>query len=157
MVPGPDGVNVTPASLHHQAVGEAFGNAVDAADGGHNPYFVAYADVAVLAHVTLKGSIFVFDGKLFVDRLIRVFERAAKIGLEIVLVDPVAGLQVLAGVTDGIAVLDDVFTFFDVGDEYFVTSRSVLVQCDLLAVELNDVALLLRCETYNDTVGGINL
>ena len=76
--------------------------------------------------------------------MIRVFERAAEVGLEIVLVDPVAGLHVLTGMTDGVAVLDDVFAFFDVGDEYFVTCRSVLIQRDLLAVDGDDVALLFR-------------
>ena len=144
VMPGPDGVDVASTGFLHQAVGKVFSNAVDAADGGHNPYLVTHADVTILANITLKGSVFVFDCKWFVDRLIRVFERSAEVGLEIVLIDPVTGLHVLTGMTDGVAVLDNVFAFFDVGDEYFVTCRSVLIQRDLLAVDGDDVALLFR-------------
>ena len=59
--------------------------------------------------------------------------------------------------TDGVAVLDDVLTFLDILDEYFVTCRGVLGQCDLLTIHLNDIALLLGGETYDNAVGGINL
>ena len=52
--------------------------------------------------------------------------------------------------TDGVAVLDNVFTLLDVLNEYLVTSWSVLIHHDLLAVNADDVALLLGGETYND-------
>ncbi len=160
MVPGPDGVDIFAASLRHELVGHALGNAVDAAYSGHNPYLVAHANVAVLAYIALEGTALVLDMidvALGVNGIVGIFQRTREVGLQVVLVHPVAGLHVLTGVTDWVAVLDDILTFFDVLDQYFMSCRGVLVHCDLLAVYLYDVALLLGGQTYYDRVSGINL
>ena len=54
MMPGPDGVDIASTGFLHEAVGKVFGNAVDTADSGHNPYLVAHANIAILADITLK-------------------------------------------------------------------------------------------------------
>ena len=76
VVPGVDGVDVLAACLFAQLLGQAFGNAVDAAHGGHNPYLIAHAHVAVLAAITLKGAVLFFDIKSLVYRVIRIFKRS---------------------------------------------------------------------------------
>ena len=138
---------------------EAFGNAVDAAYGRHNPYLVAHTHIAVLSNISFEGALIVFDVSnvaLGINRLVGVLQGAAEVCLEVVLVDPVAGFQVLTGMTNGVAVLDDVLTLFGILDEYFVTCWRVLIDSDLLAVDVDDVALLLGRQTYDHRVGGIN-
>ena len=143
MVPGVDGVNVLASRLCQQLVNQALGNAVDAAHRGHNPYLVAHAHVAVLAAIALKGSVLVFNAKFLVDRIVCVLERTAEIGLEVVLVHPVARLQVAARMADGVAVLDDVLALLDVAQQHLVACRHVLGQYDTFAANLNDVAFFL--------------
>ena len=58
--------------------------------------------------------------------------------------------------SDGVSVLDDVLAFVDVFDEHFVTSGCVFGQDDLLAVYVDDVALLLGCQADDDAVGRVN-
>ena len=159
MVPCPDAVNILAASLFAQLLCHTLGNAVDAPNGGHNPYLVAYADIAVLAYVTLKSPLLVLDVvdvALGVHRLIGILQRSAEVRLEVVLVHPVAGLHVLTGVSDGVTILDNVLTLLDILDEYFVACGSVLVQDYLLAIDVNHFAFLLRLQADDNRVGGVN-
>ena len=52
--------------------------------------------------------------------------------------------------SDRVAILHDVFTFFSVLDKYLVTGWCVLIDDDLFAVNVNDVALLFGGQTNND-------
>ena len=138
---------------------QTLGNAVDATYSRHNPNLVAHAHVAVLADIALEGTALfldMVDVTLGVNGLVGIFQRTREVGLQVVLVHPVAGLHVLTGVADGVAVLDDVLTLFDVLDQHFMSCRGVLVHCDLLAVYLYDVALLLGGQTYYDRVSWID-
>ena len=118
-MPRPDGINIFHTSLFAQLFSQSFGNTVDTAYGRYNPYLVAYTNVTIFAGISLKGSLLVFDIKRLVYRVVCVFKRSAKIGLEIVFVDPVTCLQVLTGMTDGIAVLNDVFPLFDIVSQWW--------------------------------------
>ena len=57
---------------------------------------------------------------------------------------------------DGVAVLDDVFAFGNVADQYLVASGRVLVQYDAMAIHADDVTLLLLREAYHDGVGRVD-
>ena len=114
MVPSPNGIDVTFASLLSELLGESLGNTIDTANSRYNPYLVAYTDIAILADISFEGALLVLDGQWLVDGLVGVFEGSAEVGLQVVLVDPVAGFQVLTCMTDGIAVFDDVFALTDV-------------------------------------------
>ena len=50
--------------------------------------------------------------------------------------------------TDRITVLDDVFALLNVNNQNFVTGRRVLINCDLLTIHLDDVALFLSAQTH---------
>ena len=56
----------------------------------------------------------------------------------------------MKGVTDGIAVLDDVLAFVDILDEYFVTSGGVLIERYLPTLHFEDFTLLLLCQAHYD-------
>ena len=87
------------------------GNTVDASYGWYYPYFVANADVAVLALVTLECAVFLCDGQLLIYRTVGILESACKVCLEVVLVYPRSGFQGLTCVADGITVFDYVLAF----------------------------------------------
>ena len=76
MMPGVDGIDTFLAGLFLEGIHQTFGNAVYTANGGYNPYFVSYTDVAILADITLKGSVFFLDIKFLVYRTVCVFECA---------------------------------------------------------------------------------
>ena len=88
--------------------------------------------------------------------MIGIFKGTGEIGLQIVLIHPVASLQIYFGMSDGIAILDDVGTLGCILDQDLVSCRRVLIDGDLLAVDLNDVSLLFRLQTDYHAVGRIN-
>ena len=140
-----------------ELVSQSFGNAVDAAYGRHNPYLVTHTHLTVLADIALEGTVLLFDVECFINRLVGVFQCAGEIGLEVVFVYPLSSLQVLEGMTNGVAVLDDVLTLLLVGDENFVSCRRVLQNGNLFAVNFNDVTLFLFLQADDNGVGGVNL
>ena len=146
MVPGVDGVNALATCFLLQKLNELLGNTVNATYGWNHPNLVTCSHFAVLAHVTLEGSALVGDVQLLFHRIVGIFQSAGKIGLEIVLVNPLALLQVFLGVTDRVAVLDDVLSFGSIVDEHLVTGRSILQKSDGLAIYLNSLALLHRAQ-----------
>ena len=148
VMPRPNSIDIFLASLLTKLCCQTLGNAIDAADSGNNPNLVTYADITILTNIALKGSLFVFYTKFLVNRLICVFECARKIGLQIVLIHPIASFQVLTCMTNGVTILDDVFTLFNVLDKNFVASRRVLIDSDLFAIYFNDVTLFLGTQTY---------
>ena len=130
--------------------------AVDASQSRHYPYLIAHTHVAILTHIALKGTVLVFDGKLLINRLVSIFERAGEVGLQVILVHPVASLQVFACMTNGIAILDDVLALLHIDNEHLVTGRCVLVQYDLFPVDLDDVALVLCLQANDNRIGRID-
>lgn len=111
MVPGVNGVDAVETCLHLELLGQVLGNAVDASYGRHNPYFVAYADVAVLALVAFEGALFLGDGEFLAHGVVGVLESACKVCLEVVLVHPRSCFEGLACVADRVAVFDYVLAF----------------------------------------------
>ena len=59
--------------------------------------------------------------------------------------------------TDGVAILDDIGTFWGILDEYFVTSWCVLIDHHLQTVYLDNFSFLLGLKTYHHAVGGVDL
>ena len=76
VMPGVDGVDTFLTGLFLEGIHQTFGDAVHTAHSRYNPYFVSHTDITVLADITLKGSVFFFDVKLLVYRIICVFECA---------------------------------------------------------------------------------
>ena len=156
VMPGIDAVHTLAARLALQLFHQSFGHAIDAANGGHHPYLVAHAHVAVLAHISLKGSIFLLDAKFFVYRLICIFKRATEVGFQVLLVYPFSGLQVLTCVANGIAVFNNVLALAHVAQEHLVTCGCVLQECHLLSVDVYHVALLPWLQADDDRVSRID-
>ena len=76
VMPGVDGIDTFLTGLFLEGIHQTFGDAVHTAHSRYNPYFVSHTDITVLADITLKGSVFFFDVKLLVYRIICVFECA---------------------------------------------------------------------------------
>ena len=155
-MPGMDGINAVFMCLFLQLLYQSFGNAVDATYGRHNPNLITYTYIAILSYIALKGAVFFFYVKFLVYRLIRVFKCAREVGLQIVLIHPVASLQVFLCMTNRIAVFYDICTLRGIFYKYLVPSGRVLVQDNLTAIHLNDGSFLLGLQTYNNAVGRIN-
>ena len=151
-MPRINGVDALAACLAAQFLDESLSDAIDAANGRHYPYLITHANVAVLADITIKGSVVVLDVKFFVDRTICVLERTRQIGLEIVLIHPIASLQILLGVADGITVFDDVSTLWRILDQHFMPCGRVLINDNLTAIDIDDVTLFFRLQTDYDRV-----
>ena len=143
MVPGIDAVDTLTARFQTQLGSQLLSNAVDAAHGGHYPYLVAHANVAVLTNVSPKATVLIWYVKFLVYRLVSVFKSTAEVSLQVVLVYPVSCLHVLTGVAYGVAILNNVFTLFDVFDEHFVAGRGVLVDGYLQTIDLNEFTFFL--------------
>ena len=116
MMPCVDAVNTLTACFLAKLCSQAFSDAIHTADGRHNPYFVAHADVAISTLVGFERTILVGYAKFFVDRFVLVFQRTAEVGLQVVFVHPVACLHGLTGMTDRVAVFDDVVTLLNIFD-----------------------------------------
>ena len=156
VVPGIDAVNILAFCLFAQLLGQSLGNAVDTANGGYNPYLVANTHVAILADIALECAMVVLDIEFLADRLVGIFEGAGKVGLQIVLVDPLATFHVFDGVTNGIAILDDALACFHVAQQYLVACRHVLGKDHALVAGLNHITSFLFCQTHHNGVGRIN-
>ena len=59
--------------------------------------------------------------------------------------------------TNGIAIFDDVCALRRIFDENLMACRCVLIHNDLLAIDVEDVAFLLRLQADYDGVRRINL
>ena len=127
VMPSIDTINTFQFGFVAQFLCQFLSDTVDAANRGNDPNLISYAHISIFTFIALEGAVFFLDGQFFTNRIVRIFEGAGKIGLQVVLIHPVACFQVLQGMTDGIAVFDDVLTLFDILDEYFVTCRSVLI------------------------------
>ena len=156
MMPGIDGVNTFFTCLFLQFTDQSFGNAIHTAHGGYNPYLITHTHITVLTDITLERAVLLWDAKFFVYGTIGVFEGTGEIRLQIVLVHPVACLQVGFGMSDGITILDDVGTLGRILDQDLVSCWCVLIDGNLLAVDLNDVSLLFRLQTDYHAVGRID-
>ena len=89
--------------------------------------------------------------------MIGIFQRTGKVGLEIVLIHPFTLLQILLGMTDRVAILDDVLALGSIIDEHLMTSWSILQESDVLAIHFDNLALLHRTQTNHYRVGRVNL
>ena len=156
MMPGIDGVDAFFACLFLQFTHQSFSNAIHTADGGYDPYLITHTHITVLTDIALERAVLLLDAKFFVYGVIGVFKGTGEIRLQIVLIHPVACLQVGFGMTDGIAILDDVSTLGGILDQDLVPCWRVLVDGNLQSVNLNDVTLLFRLQTDYHTVGRIN-
>ena len=121
-----DGVNTFATCFFLEEFYQFLSHAVHAAHGRNYPYFVSYAYFAILANVALEGAFFLSDVQLLVYRVVGIFERTGKIGLEVVLVNPFARLETGLCVTDRVAILQDVCTLGCIVDEHLVSCRSIL-------------------------------
>ena len=140
-----------------ELLGKAFGDAVDTADGGYDPELVADTHITVLAAVATESDVLMGYGEGFAYWLVGVFEGARKVGLEVVLVHPLACTEVGDGMSDGVAILDDILTLAHIADEYLMACWGVLEQGDGSAVDQDGIASVQVLKTDDDAVGGMDL
>ena len=121
-----NGIDAFEIRLFLKLRSQALGNAVHTAHGGHNPHFVADSHFPILTAIALESAVIGGDIQLFIYRMVFIGERTRQIGLQVILVHPLSGLQVLACMSDGIAILDDISALRCIGDEHLMASRRVL-------------------------------
>lgn len=131
-------------------------NAIDTSHCRYNPYLVACTYIAVLADETFERAVLLWDVKMSIDGVVLVCQCTGEVGLEVVLVDPLSGLEVFLGMTDGIAVFYNVLTFRRVFDKHFVSGWGVLHHFNVFAVYVDSLAFFERTEADNDRVGRID-
>ena len=156
VMPGIDIVDTFQLGLLAQFLSQFLSNAVDTAYRGNNPYLITHTHITILTLIALEGAVLFLDGQFFANGVVGIFERTGKIGLQIILVDPVTGFQILTCMTDGIAVFDDVFSLFDIFDKNLVTGWCVLINNNLLAVCFDDFSFFLWLQADYHTVCRIN-
>ena len=105
---------------------DAFSNTVHATNRRYHPYLVADADFTVAALIATERAVLASYLQLFVNGFVSIGERTLQIGLQVMLVHPLSGLQVFASMADGVAVFNDVGALGGVADKHFVTSGRVL-------------------------------
>ena len=76
MMPGINAVDTLATSLLPQLCCQSFCDTIDTAYSGHNPDFITNANLSILAKISFKVSVFVFNIKFLVNRMIFVFECA---------------------------------------------------------------------------------
>lgn len=130
---------------------------VDATDGGNDPKLIARGGTTVGTAEAHKG--------LGLDRLndrmcriVDVLDLTREVGLHVVRVQPLAGLNVLRHVADGKTVLDDILTGCNGAHGHLVTLRDILRGNDLAhAGNLDGSTLGERRQRNDDVVGRIDL
>ena len=130
---------------------------VDATDRGDNPQLVARGSAAVGAAEAHKGL--GLNG--IHDRMrgvVGVLDLARKVGLHIMRVEPLAGLDITRHVSDGQAVLDDVLPRGNRAHGHLVALRDILHGHDLAhAGDRDGGALGERRQRNNHVIGRIDL
>ena len=134
----------------------ALDHGIHAAHGGQDPDVVPDAGLPVLPAVAAEGH--VLRGRHHRDiRLIPVFQLVAQGRADVVDVDPGALRDILLGIADAEAVLDDGLPLFDILQGEFVGLGNILDQGDFLAVHAQDRALGQRMKRHRDLVFMIDL
>jgi hypothetical protein len=126
MMPGMNSINAVKTSLCFEFLCQLLCYAVYAANGRHNPDFVANTYITIFADIALECAVLNRDVELLIHRIVCIFESSCEVGLEVVLVYPFSSLEILGCMTDRIAVLDDILTFFLIGKKDLVSGRSIL-------------------------------
>ena len=130
---------------------------VDAADRGDDPQLVARGGTAVGAAETHKGlGLNVIHDR--VRGVVRVLDLTRKVGLHIMRVEPLTGLDVARHVSDGQAILDDVLPRGNRAHGHLVALRDILHGHDLAHTGDRDGgALGERRQRNDDVIGRIDL
>ena len=105
---------------------DAFSNTVHATNRRHHPHLITDAYLTVAALIAAERAVLASYLQLLANGFVSVGERTLQIGLQVMLVHPLASLQVFASMADGVAVFDDVGALGGVADEHFVTCGRVL-------------------------------
>ena len=92
VVPSVNSVNAFASGSFFEPRHKFLGDAVYTSNGGHNPYFISDSYFAILSYISFETLILVFYGQRFVDRIVWISKSAGKIGLQIILVNPLSGL-----------------------------------------------------------------
>ena len=71
VVPSVNSINTFELGFFSESFHQLFCNTVDASNSWYNPYFVTYTNITILAYISFKGSIVVFDGQFFVEPRLR--------------------------------------------------------------------------------------
>ena len=156
VVPSVDGINAFAFCFLLELLNQFLRYAIHAAYGRNYPDLVSYTDLTVLAHVTHESAVFLLDVQLFIYRIVSIFQSAGKVGLEVILVDPLTLFQIFLSMTDRVTVLDDVLSFRRIVNEHFVSGRSILQEGDRLTIYFDGLALLHRAQANHYRVGRVN-
>ena len=135
---------------------DALGHSVDASHRRHYPHLVSDAHFAVPSHVALEGKVLLRNAKFFVHRVILVGERARKVSLQVVLVHPLARLQVDGGVAYRIAIFQDVLAGGCVDEQNLMSGGHVLTEHSLQTVYFDAFASLHGAKGHYHAVGGVD-
>ena len=122
--------------------------AIYASYGGQYPYLVAYADLTVQAFVPHECARLDIGQCAFRLCRIFVFQLAIQIGMHVMHMHPLTGQYVACGMTNRIAVLNDVFTPSNRTQCHFVPGGYVLCGTALTAFK--------RMKCHSDVINGVN-
>ena len=156
VVPSVDGINAFAFCFLLELLYQFFRYAIHAAYGRNYPDFISYANLTILADVAQESTVFLLDVQLFIHRIVSIFQSAGKVGLEVILVDPLTLFQIFLSMTDRVTVLDDVLSFRCIVNEHFVSGRSILQEGDRLTIYFDGLALLHRAQANHYRVGRVN-
>ena len=135
---------------------DVVGNAIDAAHGRDNPNLVADADFTIGAFVTVEGEFAVGVLKRHLLWLPCVFERSRKVGLYVFVVSPRAFRKIGLGMSDRVAVFDEVLARLDILERELMSCWNVLEQGDVVALDVERFAFREVGDGDSDIVGRVD-
>ena len=91
----------------------------------NNPNFISDTNFAIFTNIAHK-SIFSSNRNIFKFWIVSVFKCRTKVSLYIVRMYPFASLNVLCSMTNWIAILNDVFPFFNVNKGHFMAPVDIV-------------------------------
>ena len=156
-MPGIDSIHTLLVGFFLQLLNQTFGNTIHTTNGGHNPNLITDTHVAILTYIALKATVVVFDIKLLVYRIICILESTSQIGLQIILVHPISGFHILHGMSDGIAIFDNVGTSCHVLYQYLMACWCILIHGNLLTIYFKNLSFLFGLQTNHYRIGRVNL
>ena len=131
-----------------QAFSQLINDTIHTTHRRDNPHLITDTHLTIRTTIAFECSLFIEDIQCRIYRAIGIVQESGKISLNIVFIHPFPTRHCLSGVSNGIAIFDDVFALREVFQGNFMSCRNICKQYNFTSVHLNARTRFLGCYSY---------